>query len=253
MYFFEKTCNAQKLDGEIRDSDITVALSHIEGTETSVTIFFKAALSEADESILIQIIDEHENIPLPDGPQEVKVVYDPAQRDSDGAVLSRIKMSRPKREFQIFCFELKTASLEPFCKKNDGSDIPFVSVKLLDASGEETLDPLDAVSTVVSWQTDYSFEIIGAKLFQAENPSQDVRLWVIAAPDIPHEFGGSVDHVQGGMNLRMIGKSYELDGRTTRAVDIIEGIPTNKFNFQFSHPAGFEHSCMITMEIFKDH
>lgn len=56
----------QRLAQEIRDSAIVTALDYITTTSVSVTIYFKAVLSEGDEAILDALIDAHEPTELQD-------------------------------------------------------------------------------------------------------------------------------------------------------------------------------------------
>jgi hypothetical protein len=64
-YTFNKLCATDRLEKEIRESDITISLSHIVTQTPAITItFFKTNLSADEIAILNQIVDNHVNEPL---------------------------------------------------------------------------------------------------------------------------------------------------------------------------------------------
>lgn len=83
-YEFNKSCNALRLEQEIKESAITIGVSYINvfvGQKTE--IYFKAALSYEEEQILIEIINNHDNTPS-QSPQPV-VIEQP--KDSLGRII----------------------------------------------------------------------------------------------------------------------------------------------------------------------
>ena len=70
-YSYAKECDSNRLTQEISDSAIITALDRIERV-TTTDIWFKAALSGGDETILSSLVTAHVNTPLPDN--EVKPV-----------------------------------------------------------------------------------------------------------------------------------------------------------------------------------
>jgi hypothetical protein len=59
LYNYAKLCNIEILKNEIAQSAISIALDYISGTSESTDIYFKAELSEGEETILDQIVDDH--------------------------------------------------------------------------------------------------------------------------------------------------------------------------------------------------
>lgn len=59
------------------------------------------------------------------------------------------------------------------------------------------------IKTVCEFENTKPFDIIGAMLSIQREPTDRAYLWVVAAPDIPREWGGNVTFMGGGMNLQM--------------------------------------------------
>jgi hypothetical protein len=73
------TVDCDRLTQEIRDSAILTALDHIDVLGPDVTIWFKDALSETDESILDALVAAHIPTPLPENAiQNVTITSQPA-------------------------------------------------------------------------------------------------------------------------------------------------------------------------------
>ena len=176
-------------------------------------------------------------------------------RDMDGASLQRTKVAPLGWMFQLHSVEFTTAKLDSLYNKDEmGNDLGFVALHLYDADDVEittTENQGNAVKTIIHWEPNYTFEITGGNLFQGSPPTQDVRLWVIAVPDIPAQFGGDRDFIQGGVNLRRIMCSVIADGRVAKKLEYVEGLKLTKFEIVLKHAAGFQHSAQMLFEIFK--
>lgn len=82
-YQFTKTpCAVDRLEKEIKDSTIAVALDHITLFGSALSVFFKAGLSSAEQTTLSTLVTNHGGTPLPDTP---------APKDADGAPLVRTR------------------------------------------------------------------------------------------------------------------------------------------------------------------
>jgi hypothetical protein len=66
MYSYEKLCASDRLAKEIQESAIVTALDYITTVDSpaETKVYFKAELSEGDETILDGLVDEHVNEPL---------------------------------------------------------------------------------------------------------------------------------------------------------------------------------------------
>ena len=73
QYQYVKSANLQILESEIRSSNIITALDTLTSLGTTITVTFKATLSNTDETTLNTIIDNHVNIPSPEEAQLVQI------------------------------------------------------------------------------------------------------------------------------------------------------------------------------------
>lgn len=176
-------------------------------------------------------------------------------KDADGSKLTRGKVAPLGWLYQLHGVDFTTAKLNSAFNQDElGNDLGFATVELYDAQDiliTEEVNEGNAVKTVINWEPTHTFEIIGGDYLQGEKPTQDVRLWVIAVPDVPKEYGGDKDFIQGGINLKHIMCSLEADGRVAKKLSYIEGMKLTKMEITLKHPAGYQHSGQMLFEIFK--
>jgi hypothetical protein len=179
-----------------------------------------------------------------------------AQSDTDGAYLQRLKVTQTGWSYQLHGIEFETCNLTSiYSKKADGTDFGFASIKVYDVNEAEMTTQVNAdingVETVIDWEPDHPYEIIGGALKQVAIPAQDVRVWIVGVPDVPAIYGGSKEFVTS-INLRHVGleEGVRADGRAAKRLD--PGAPgLNKMRVILRHPAGYKHKSMLIMEIFK--
>lgn len=182
----------------------------------------------------------------------------PNTSDSQGVMFVRPKITKTGWSSQFHYVEFTTSKLNSIINLDkSGSDTGFCSIKFKDNLNVEiltglqlTLD-LSCTQTIVDWEPDFDYEIIGGRLVQAGPPGQDVRLSVVAVPDINQSNGGSVEYVAGGLNLRKLDTGLEMNGRSPRLMVYDADLHTNKFRLKLTHPAGVQHTVGIIFEIFK--
>lgn len=183
------------------------------------------------------------------------------QIDTDGAQIVRIKAAKRGWSFWSIPIEIVTSTIggSLFCQDNTGTNIPWVSCKIYDGSNVEITDPgvLNAnlnqcVKTVIDMEPTFNFEIIGGSIRINSNPSQDVRLWVVAAPDIPAGSGGSKEFASG-VNLKFLqaDNSWEIDGRVTKAVTYDPVYHSGKIRLILKHPAGTQVNLMFIAQLYR--
>lgn len=104
QYTYSKSVDLGRLEQEIKDSTITIALDHLDETHPGhLDIWFKAFLSTAEENELTAIVDSHVNTPLPSaetrnvavtnlmkGADNKLIVYPTPQPNSTDFVLSSL-------------------------------------------------------------------------------------------------------------------------------------------------------------------
>ena len=243
------TANAKvdsvKLTDEISASSITVNLNRIDTDGDSLKVVFDTSISAGEETTLTSLIGAHDGIPYPATPAPPK--------DSDGAPLVRGKVTKSGWHIQLHSMEISTATTNGFFNKDDNdNDLGFCTYTMKDSGGNTTTDPTQCVKTILDWECGYDYEIMGAFIRQKTAPTVDVRMWVIAAPDIPANFGGSKYFANGGLNLKHIDSSaVDSDGKAPKFIAYDPINHSGKFRMILTHPADTQHTFMLTWQIYQ--
>lgn len=183
------------------------------------------------------------------------------QRDTDGAQIVRIKAAKKGWSFWSVPIEIVTSTLSGslFCQDNGGNALSWISSKIYDADNVEittagllNVNLNTCVKTVVDFEPPFNYEIIGGSLRINSNPSQDVRLWVVAAPDIPANLGGSKEFASG-INIKFLSadNSWDIDGRVTKAVTYDPVYHSGKIRLILKHPLGLQVNLMFVVQLFR--
>lgn len=182
------------------------------------------------------------------------------QFDTDGANIVRIKAAQKGWSFWALPIEITTSALDTlYCKTSDGADIPWVNYKIYNGSNQEITTPglLDAnlatcVKTVIDFEPTFNFEIIGGALRINSNPSQDIRLWIVGAPDIPANLGGSKEFASG-INLKFLApdSSFDIDGRVAKFLQYNPTTHQGKMRIILKHPAGMQVNMQLVIHIYR--
>ena len=178
-------------------------------------------------------------------------------RDADGSLLARTKITATGWHFQAHSIEWTTSTLASvYNADSSGNDLGFATVKFYDSNDAEiTTAPemTGCVKTVIDWEPTFDYEMVGGSLHHASVPGSNCRLYVIAVPDIPAAYGGSIFFAQGGINLNHVGAtgSIRLDGRAPKRLTYDATNHTNKLRFILKHTAGLVYTGMIVLELYK--
>lgn len=182
---------------------------------------------------------------------------DSTPKDADGAVISRTKAAKAGWTYHLTAPEFTTSTIGSLYHKDvDGNDLNQATVKFYNAANTELTTQgscdTDCVKTVLDFEPPFDFEIIGGTVKSADTITEDVRLWVIAVPDIPAEYGGSKVMVQG-INLKFVepNNGVEADGRVSKYMAYSATYHSNKLSLVIKHPAGHKVDLMIAYEIYK--
>ena len=182
-------------------------------------------------------------------------------RDTDGAQIVRNKAAKKGWSFWAIPFEITTSTLGGtlFCQLSDGTVIPWVTCKIYDANNNEitTAGVLNAnlnqcVKTVIDFEPTFDYEIIGGAARISSNPSQDIRLWIVGAPDIPAQYGGSKEFASG-INLKFLApdSSFDVDGRVTKFLTYNPATHQGKMRMILKHPAGLAVNMQFTVHMYR--
>jgi hypothetical protein len=182
-------------------------------------------------------------------------------RDTDGAQITRNKAAKKGWSFWAVAVEITTSTLggTMFCQDSTGTAIPGVTCKIYDANNNEitTAGVLNAnlnqcVKTVIDFEPAFDYEIIGGNLRINANQSNDARLWIVGAPDIPVNMGGSKEFASG-INLKFLAPdaSFDVDGRVTKFLTYDANLHTSKMRMIIKHPAGSQINMQLVIHIHR--
>lgn len=151
--------------------------------------------------------------------------------DTDGATYARTKVVFTGMTFCLRSFELRTATpgsivnLDPSGAACAEATASFYTSEGADAS----LTPADCVKTVVDFEPPFDYYIIGGQIRSKEVVLEDVRVHVVAVPDVPASMGGTKIMVQN-LNLRYVGVNdkVQADGRAGKLLSHSSTYHTNK-------------------------
>lgn len=188
-------------------------------------------------------------------------VFNYNNKDVDGALIVRTKAAKKGWSFWAVPVEVTTSTLlgSIHCKMSDGTDITWVNCKIYDGNDQEitTAGLLNAnlatcVKTVIDFEPTFDYEIIGGALRINSNPSQDVRLWIVGAPDIPAQFGGSKEFASG-INLKFLApdSSFEIDGRVTKYLTYNPVTHQGKMRIILKHPPGLQLNIQVVIHMYR--
>ena len=176
-----------------------------------------------------------------------------AQIDSDNAEFSRTKQAPTGWTYQFRGFEFTTSNLSSLVNRDVSQNaLGDVSIKMFDAGAALTTDPTLAVKTVLDFEPTYDYYIIGGLAKILVTPANDVRLSVVAVPDVPFAYGGTRVMIQS-VNFKYIGSNdkVDADGRASKMLSYSTTNHTNKLRFIVSHLAGEQHSFSIFVEHYR--
>lgn len=175
------------------------------------------------------------------------------QLDSDNAGFTRVKQAPTGWTYQLRGIEFTTAksgsvvNLDPM-----GNQLSDATLEFYDAANAITTDPTQAVKTIMDVEPPNDFYLIGGLSKILVSPVNDVRLSVIAVPDVPASYGGSKVMIQN-INFRYVGANdkVDADGRASKMLAYSATQHTNKLRFIVSHTLGEQNSIAVYIEQYK--
>jgi hypothetical protein len=194
-------------------------------------------------------------------------------RDSDGSVISRTKVTEDGWRYEPRCLNFYTSKLNSLYNRQDngggildGTDYDDAGLKFYDSTDTELVQggaetdadfqirlTANCTKTIMWWQTTYDMDLIGGMLQLKATPTSDTYFWCVAAPDIPAANGGSVPFFASGLNLHFYqdGAMHLYDGRGVKRflADPINN--SNKFHFILKHPVGEQVGLQFVIDTFR--
>ena len=179
---------------------------------------------------------------------------DNTPKDSDGSILSRIKITKSGWTYQSLNFEIQTAtnSNGVYCKDEDGNSLSYFTYIMKDSNGATTTTNADAVKTIVDLELPYDFELIKGAVRQKERPATDIYYHCIIVPDISYANGGSRALVRC-VDLSFISpdERIELDGKSPKLLTYNTTYHTNKIRFVINHNQGVQHKFLQSLDYYR--
>lgn len=119
----------------------------------------------------------------------------------------------------------------------------------------DALDGTGCVETYADWEPNYSFDLVGA-YFQIVSPppaSNPAYLWVIIAPDVPANLGGSVPFCNGGWNLAFFGDrvTFDVDAKGVKSFNYDPVYHSGKIRLLIKHDPGVKIGIQIIYKQYK--
>lgn len=182
------------------------------------------------------------------------------QFDTDGAQIVRVKAAKKGWTYGAIPIEFTTAEIGSlWSKTSDGTDRPGITLKFYDSNNQEItqegigqINETTIIRSVVDFEPEFDYEVIGGTLRIGSDIAFDCRLWIIAVPDIPANMGGSKE-MAGGINLKFLAPQQlmEVDGRVSKYLTYSPTLHTNKLRFIFEHQAGSKVDIHINVELYR--
>lgn len=183
------------------------------------------------------------------------------QSDSDGAQIVRTKAAKAGWSFWAVPIEITTSMISAnlYCKDSNLNNVPGISGKIYDDSNVEITVPgianvnlSTATKTVIDFEPPFDYEIIGGALRINSNPGLDVRLWIIGAPDIPANLGGSKEFASG-VNLKFMAPDadFQVDGRVSKFLQYNATTHQGKMRILLRHPPGAQVNMQIVIHVYR--
>lgn len=175
-------------------------------------------------------------------------------RDCDEATLYRLKMAPSGWTYQLSSTELTTSklaslvSLDHMLAPRNESTLKFYDQSMTELTTQESISA-SCQWTIFDYEPAFDYEIIAGALTVSSPPTTDVRVWVIAAPDIPFSYGGT-RVLANGPNLRFK-QTINTDGRVAKKMVYNQSLHTNKIRFKINHGVGIECSIMVELEYYR--
>lgn len=183
------------------------------------------------------------------------------QFDTDGALIVRVKAAKKGWSFWAIPIEITTSTIGAslYCKDSNLVDIPGITGKIYDSLNVEITVPglaninlSNATKTVIDFEPQFDYEIIGGSLRVNSNPGTDIRLWIVGAPDIPAYLGGSKEFASG-VNLKFMAPDadFQIDGRVSKFLQYNATTHQGKMRIILRHPPGVQINTQIIIHLYR--
>lgn len=194
-------------------------------------------------------------------------------QDSDGRPYYRQVITQPNWLYSPHSLDFYTAKLGSLYNRehdgagiDDGTDSGDAELLFYDVSGncmvqgESETDPdyqirltAGCIKTIMSWEKPTSFDVVGAYLNIQDNPAERAYLWVVAAPDVPKEWGGCKPFMGRGMNLQMMKAkdNHLFDAKTVSRINYDPNYHSGKIHIIVKHALGVQLGIQMVFIVYE--
>lgn len=179
------------------------------------------------------------------------------QRDSDGSLMSRSKITRTGWHYHMHSLGFEVGVKDSIHdKKIDYTDYGYTTIKFYDAAMVEKTTQgtitSDAVWSIIDFEPTHDYEVAGGMVRQRAIPATSIYLWVQAVPDIPEAYGGSKVFVSNvDLSFLPANGGIDANGRTPKLMVYDVTYHTNKIRIKLRHDTGVTHKLNFLFEMFK--
>lgn len=172
------------------------------------------------------------------------------------ALETRLSTCRYGRKMHVRYISFHTATLNGYNNDNyldvDHGDAAYIMV---DVNRNVTTDPALCKETWIDWEPLYSYEIAGGSVYIPSALPGDQDAWalhVIAAPDYPAQYGGSLEFIANPrLKWRTGGWIEEDESLNPVNVDYVPTYHFTKLRWIIKHPVGEQAEFQIQLRIFR--
>jgi len=251
--FPSSAADSSRLRSEIVTSAIVTAFDYINVSGDDCDVWFKAALSEGDKTILDGLVAAHEGEPLP--AEAMPVSLSGVSVTTDGRINIRNTTANYTQNYSLRVFSWQTSN--PSSVHNCdalGEAYGDVTITMYDVNNAVTTTPAECVKEVIDFEPTYNYDVLGGWLdipdaVKSANPG----LWYVRAcgvPDVAKEAGGCVEFI-GEVDLVLVKETrVAADGRGTQYMQYNATYHTSKIRYVILHPAGAQHWFQLFIETF---
>lgn len=266
IYSFTKEVNVPRLEAEIHQSQITIALDNISALGDKLDVTFKATLSPAEEAELTSLVSAHVPTPISLPPDQVEILNQLPVLSETGVLGTSPKYAPDGWVQKLYEIEFKTSEKNSIHERDYlNQDIGWAELRFYNAAGDDITESSQAVldsecvRTDLSWMPNQDYMIKGGLIAQIEAPTQNVYVWAQGAV-LDDQYGGpQVTFAEGGINMCYVGPRDRVGLNGVSGTMMYHthtllgpGAGTNKLRFVVRHPAGLKHSLQAMFEIFME-
>jgi hypothetical protein len=138
-------------------------------------------------------------------------------------------------------------------KDEDFGDLTYI---MKDVNGDTTTVEADCKETWLDWEPSFDYEIFGGGIFvPAELDGSNDDAWevhVVAVPDIPTAYGGSIDFI-ANPRIKWVKGTWLTVCSANNPAELLYDATyhTNKIRFVVKHPVGAQTEFQLNLGLYK--